>query len=121
MDATRISDGKIVILKRVNDITHPYELEVIRLLSSEPLVSHPRNHSVPLYDVLDIPGEEHGHIIVMPLLRALDKPRFQTVGECVEFFHQIFEVCSIIPHIIDVINIPLQATQFLHQNHVAHR
>ncbi len=105
MDATRLSDGKIVMLKRISDTTHPYELEVIRLLSSEPLASHPRNHSLPLYDVLDIPGEEHGNIIVMPLLGAFNEPQFQTIGESVEFFNQIFEVCPVILQTSAVINI----------------
>lgn len=95
------------MLKRINDTTHPYELEVIRLLSSEPLASHPRNHSVPLYDVLDIPGEEHGHIIVMPLLRAFNDPQFQTIGESVEFIHQVFEVCPMILPTFPVINLRL--------------
>ena len=93
MDATRISDGKTVMLKRVMDTTHPYELEINRLLCSEPHISHPRNHCAPIYEFMDVPDEEHEHIIVMPLLHPFDQPSFETVGEAVEFFHQIFEVC----------------------------
>ena len=98
MDATRIRDGKIVMLKKVVDTTHPYELEVNRLLSSEPHISHPRNHCVPIHEFMDVPDEEHTHIIVMPLLHPFDEPSFGTVGEAIEFFHQIFEVCSSVRH-----------------------
>ena len=95
LDATRISDGKIVKLKKVVDTTHRYELEINRLFSSEPYVSHPRNHCAPIYDALDVPGEDHVHVIVMPLLRPFTRPPFETVGEAIDFFHQIFEVSSI--------------------------
>lgn len=92
IDATRLADGKIVKLKKTVDTTHPYELEINRLFSSEPYVSHARNHCVPVSEVLDVPGEEHVHIIVMPLLRPFDDVVFETVGEAVEFFHQVLEV-----------------------------
>ncbi|KAF7797588.1 hypothetical protein EIP86_008788 [Pleurotus ostreatoroseus] len=104
LDATRISDGQVVKLKRVNDVTHRNELEVNRLFSSEPLVSHPRNHCVPVWDFLDVPGERYIHIIVMPLLQKFNHPPFEAVGEAVEFFRQI-----------------LEGLQFMHQCHVAHR
>ncbi|KAF8966934.1 hypothetical protein BDZ97DRAFT_1984292 [Flammula alnicola] len=40
----------------------------------------------------------------MPLLRPFDCPRFDTVGECVDFFQQIFK-----------------GLQFLHHHYIAHR
>ncbi|KAF7797589.1 hypothetical protein EIP86_008789 [Pleurotus ostreatoroseus] len=91
LDATRISDGKIVKLKKIDDTSQRYELEINRLFSLEPHGSHPRNHCVPVWDFLDVPGERYVHIIVMPLLRNFNDPPFETVGEAVELFHQIFE------------------------------
>ncbi|KAJ7238560.1 kinase-like domain-containing protein [Mycena haematopus] len=40
----------------------------------------------------------------MPLLRQWDKPRFDTIGEVIEFFKQIFE-----------------GVQFMHKHNIAHR
>lgn len=64
-------------------------------LASEPLRSHPRNHSTPIYDLLDVPGEDVS-IFVMPVLDYFFVPRFQTVGEVLECFRQVFEVCFMI-------------------------
>jgi len=72
--------------------------------STEPYASHPRNHCIPIYEVLDLPEDSQRCILVMPLLRAYNDPRFKSVGEAVEFFRQIFE-----------------GLQFMHQCHVAHR
>ena len=92
MDATRISDNALVMMKRMNDTL---ENEIAMYFSTEPLASHPRNHCVPIYDVLHVPdptGDDDEIIIVMPLLRPFYNPRFKSVGEAVEFFRQIFEV-----------------------------
>jgi len=104
IDATRLSDGTTVSLKKVSLSRHPYEVEIGRFFSSEPLASDPRNHCVPIYDVLNVPDDDDICILVMPLLRANDSPRFQTVGEAVEFFRQLFE-----------------GLQFMHSHSVAHR
>ncbi|KZT10870.1 uncharacterized protein LAESUDRAFT_672427 [Laetiporus sulphureus 93-53] len=104
MDATRSSDGAIVMLKSISKKVHPYEVEVTQMFSSAPLMSNPRNHCVPLYDVLQVPDNSDRVLLVMPLLRRFYDPSMQTVGEAVDFFHQIFE-----------------GLQFMHENHVAHR
>ncbi|CAL1706317.1 unnamed protein product [Somion occarium] len=104
IDATRISDNQMVMLKRVSIHAHPFEVEITKYFSTEPLSSHPRNHSVPLIDILRTPDEDDIAILVIPLLHTYDAPRFLTVGESVEFFRQIFE-----------------GLQFMHQCHVAHR
>lgn len=92
MDATRISDNTVVSLKRIKRDIHPHEVEIALYFSTEPLASHPRNHCVPIYEVLDVPDDENEVIIVMPFLREYNDPRFKSVGEAVEFFRQIFEV-----------------------------
>jgi hypothetical protein len=81
-----------VLLKVVRPSLHPHEAEISAFVSSKDLASDPRNHCVPLYEVLTVPDEEDKILLVFPLLRDWDKPKFETVGEGVEFFRQIFEV-----------------------------
>jgi hypothetical protein len=90
MDATRISDGRPVMLKRVPFEEGPYELEINRMFSTEPLASDPRNHCAPLLGVIELPNEPP--IMVHSLLRPFYNPRFQTYGEFVSFFSQACEV-----------------------------
>lgn len=76
------------MLKRISHLVHPHEKETSVLLSSEPLRSHPGNHCVPLYEVLDLPEDENISILVLPFLRSYN----ETVGEVVECFRQVIEV-----------------------------
>ena len=92
MDARKLSTGEFVVLKKVSVSTHPHELEIAKYLSSEPFASHPRNHCVPLLDALYPPDDSDLVILVIPLCRSFDQPRFQTVGEVVEYLRQVFEV-----------------------------
>ena len=94
LDATRISDNSLVMLKHIKRDVHPYEVEIGSYFCSEPLASHPRNHCIPIYEVLDIPDKTNEVLIVMPLLRKYDDPRMKSIGEAVEFFRQVFEVKS---------------------------
>jgi hypothetical protein len=96
MDATRISDGASVALKSIKPSVHPYEVEIGTYLLSEPLASDPKNHCVPIYEVLDVPDVDDTVILVMPFLRRYNLPPLQTFGESVDFFQQIFEVHSYI-------------------------
>ena len=91
MDATRMSDGETVILKRVLRTRDPREKDITAFLSSEPAKSHPRNHSVVLLETFDVP-ETDITILVMPLLMSFKNPEFETVGEVLECFRQVFEV-----------------------------
>ncbi|KAJ6545128.1 kinase-like domain-containing protein [Mycena sp. CBHHK59/15] len=102
MDATVSSDGSFVMMKKVKSPSA--ELDIAVWFSAEPRRSDPANHCVPIYSVLSDPNEPDWAIIVMPLLRRFDKPRFDTIGEAVGFFTQIFE-----------------GLQFMHKNNVAHR
>jgi hypothetical protein len=99
MDATRISDGKFVMLKRLLEEEGPYELQLNRLFSSEPLASNPRNHCAPLLDVIELPNDPP--IMVHSQLRTYYKPPFHTYGEFVTFFGQICDVrCPLSPLIL---------------------
>ncbi|KAF8200026.1 kinase-like domain-containing protein, partial [Mycena galopus ATCC 62051] len=97
MDAVRASDKANVVLKKVDKNNHPYEVEIGDFLT-------PANHCIPILDTLHPTDNENITIIVMPLLRMYDSPRFDTIGEAVEFFRQTFE-----------------GLQFMHHHHVAHR
>ena len=92
--ATRISDGRQVMLKRIPLEEGPYELEMNKLLSTEPLSSNPRNHCAPLLDVIQLPNEPS--IMVHPLLRPFYNPRFQTFGEFISFYAQACEVSLVL-------------------------
>ena len=81
-------------MKCVIKSEHPYEVEIATFLSSEPLVANPQNHCIPIYDVLEVPDDPDKAILVMPLTRSFNRPRFQTVGEAIDFFSQFFEVRS---------------------------
>lgn len=69
---------------------HPDELD-IGLYFSESFASHPENHCVPFYEILSFDDNETV-IIVMPLLRPYADPPFDTFGEVMECFRQLFEV-----------------------------
>ena len=94
MDATRISDGRPVMLKRLLDEEGPYELQINKLFSIEPLSSDPRNRCVKLLDVIELPNDPP--VMVHPLLRPFYDPPLQTFGEFVTFYEQICEVCSLL-------------------------
>ncbi|KAF9814683.1 hypothetical protein IEO21_04978 [Rhodonia placenta] len=104
LDATRKSDGRFVMLKKTSKEVHPHEAEIGQYFSSQPLSADARNHCVQIIEVLQDPDEEDTLIIVMPFLREFNDPRFETVGECIEFFRQMFE-----------------GLHFMHDNQVAHR
>lgn len=78
------------MLKRLLEREGPYELEINKIFSKEPLASDPRNHCAPLLDVVELPNDPP--IMVHSFLRPFYKPRFQTYGEFVAFFWQISEV-----------------------------
>lgn len=92
--AERVSDGCEVMLKVTSTTLHPLEVEIgSRLFSSPQHAGNPRNHCVPIVDVLQDPDDLDKQIIVMPRLVPFDFPAFDTVGEVVDCFRQIFEVC----------------------------
>lgn len=83
------------MLKRISHLVHPHEKELSVLFSSEPLRFHPRNHCVPLYEVLDLSEDQSIPILPLTLLRSYNDPCSQTVGEVFECFRQVIEVSSL--------------------------
>ncbi|KAH9937741.1 kinase-like domain-containing protein [Amylocystis lapponica] len=104
MDAFRVADGKMVMLKKISKSQHPFEVDINQSLSLPPLSSDPHNHCVPIYDVLTSPDDADILLLVMPLLTSFNDPEIQTIGEAFDFVHQLF-----------------QGLQFLHGQHVAYR
>ncbi|KIK89992.1 hypothetical protein PAXRUDRAFT_831730 [Paxillus rubicundulus Ve08.2h10] len=104
IDATRISDGKFVTLKRINQAVHPYEVTIAQYFSSDTLASQAANHCVPIYEAFTLDDANDVVVIVMPLLRAYTDPQFDTIGEGVECVRQLFE-----------------GLHYIHKHHVAHR
>jgi hypothetical protein len=92
MDAVRVRDDDPVILKRIFTEEGPYELSITQRFSSPELVGNPHNHCVPLLDIIELDGAGSHKLMVLPLLRPFNEPRFQTFGEFVAFFTQICEV-----------------------------
>lgn len=80
------------MLKKISQIVHPFEVDIARFFTTEPIASHPHNHCSPLIEVLELPGDPDHVILVTPLLREFDDPPFQFVGEVVECLRQVFEV-----------------------------
>lgn len=120
MDATRRRDGKHVMLKKIYPDEGPHELVITQLFSSRELVRDPRNHCVPLLDIIEIP-QNGQKLMVMPLLRPFNDPHFQTFGEFVAFFTQICEVRSLHTHRHESILTLDQGLQFMHEQNIAHR
>ncbi|KAJ7782476.1 kinase-like domain-containing protein [Mycena maculata] len=104
LDAVRIRDKTDVCLKRIDTGKHKLECEIGTFFSSGSLADDPENHCVPILETLQFPDDEKITILVMPLLRKYSDPRFDTFGEAVDFFGQIFE-----------------GLKFMHDHNVAHR
>src|SRR5260370_21372330 len=95
MEAIHIFDGKPVLMKPQLREEGLYEFEINKLFSAESLASNPRNHCAQLLDVIELPNDPPILILVHPMLRPFDKPRFQTYGEFVTLFSRICEVGSV--------------------------
>ncbi|EGO01511.1 hypothetical protein SERLA73DRAFT_103333 [Serpula lacrymans var. lacrymans S7.3] len=104
LDATRIDDGAFVALKVVSKSRHPFEVEIASYFSSESIANDPANHCIPIYEVTQVPDDQDKVIMIMPLLGMHGDPSFDTFGEAVECFRQLFE-----------------GLRFMHNHHVAHR
>ncbi|PSR73557.1 hypothetical protein PHLCEN_2v10476 [Hermanssonia centrifuga] len=102
IDATRISDGQLVYMKRVR--SGDAESTIARMLSSGRLSEDPRNHCVPILDYILDKDDPSIAYMVMPYLRLTDSPPFETVNDIIDFGSQIFE-----------------GLVFIHEHQVAHR
>lgn len=90
MDATRISDGALVYVKRIS--TDSEELAILSYLNSGEIRQDPRNHCIPLLDVLHDPFMPGKSMIVMPFARYIDSPGMERVEDILDCVDQILEV-----------------------------
>ncbi|KAF8193343.1 kinase-like domain-containing protein [Pholiota molesta] len=102
LDAVRISDNQRVVLKKVPTSTH--EIPVAQFLSSPALRDDPRNHTVPLLDVIPFPADDDWALLVMPVLLEFQKLPFRRLGEFCEAAFQY-----------------IQALEFSHEHNIVHR
>lgn len=91
IDATRISDGRLVYIKRVHTSTN--EIDIASVFSDEGLKNNPTNHGVPVLDTFRDDDDVSISYLVMPFLRLMDSPGFTHVNDVVEFVDQVMEVC----------------------------
>lgn len=68
------------------------ELKILEKLKKLP--KDPKNHCVPVLDVFEDNENHNVSYIVMPFLRAVDDPPFETVGQVIDFVTQMVEVCK---------------------------
>ncbi|KAJ6489432.1 kinase-like domain-containing protein [Mycena vulgaris] len=85
VDATRIEDGKKVVLKRV--ATASEELQIIKYLCS---ISDRRNRTIPLIGIIPLP-DNLTSLLVMPYLRRFNHPPFHCRAEFLEAMRQFLE------------------------------
>ncbi|KAG6836481.1 hypothetical protein H0H93_007650 [Arthromyces matolae] len=90
LDAER-ADGSLVVLKKVEHDRAPHELSIAKHFSSPSLSAHPKNHCVPILDVIFPQEGSQWAFIVMPYLLETNDPPFTTIGEVIGFFRQIME------------------------------
>lgn len=90
MDAVRISDGKVVFLKYIPRSSH--ETEINRYLVSNGLKDDPKNHALPLLEVLEDDSDPENAILVFPMVRRIDHPGLESVREAVDYVEQSLEV-----------------------------
>ncbi|KAJ7445166.1 kinase-like domain-containing protein [Mycena galericulata] len=98
LDATRIYDGKKVILKRIE--TNGDEIDIVKYLDS--LRTDHRNRTIPILDIFSMPNTPWS-FLVMPYCRKFDYPPFHCRNEFVEAMTQY-----------------LEGLQFMHDHNVVH-
>lgn len=102
IDATRMSDGRLVFIKVVD--TNGKEMEISTFFSQHPQRDDPRNHCVPILDTFADNNDPAMSYIIMPYLRLSDDPPFLFVDDAFDFVDQIME-----------------GLVFIHEHNVAHR
>lgn len=121
MDAQRISDGVVVVIKEVD--IGSIEGPILYFFSSQSQRDHPRNHAVPLLDILEDNVDDQKLLLVLPLLRDFYYPPVETIPEALDMIQQTLEVPFIfyLDNLDKMLNTLLdQGLAFLHENRVTH-
>jgi hypothetical protein len=88
IDATQVCASKVV-LKCLPAASE--EVRIALFLTSPEMRADPRNRTVPIIDIIPIPGDKHV-LLVMPYLRVFDTPPFHCIGEIIDAFRQFLQV-----------------------------
>ncbi|KAJ7726279.1 kinase-like domain-containing protein [Mycena maculata] len=102
LDATRVDNGKKVILKRVP--TDGHEVAITKYLASSSMRSDPRNRTIPILDIIPLPDSSWS-FLVMPYCRRFNYPPFHCRNEFVDAMTQFFGGMGL---------------QFMHDHNIAH-
>ena len=62
------------------------------MLGSETAIENPKNHCVSVLDHFEDTDDPSMSYMVMPFLRPIDHPAFETVRDVVDFVDQMLEV-----------------------------
>jgi hypothetical protein len=94
IDATRISDGSPVHLHLVSEKKCPEEADIMLYLTSGKFSGEwgEGNHTIPVFEVLEVDDSRYLCVVVTPLMRSCDDPWFGNMGEAVDFLGQVLEV-----------------------------
>ncbi|TDL24785.1 hypothetical protein BD410DRAFT_61237 [Rickenella mellea] len=98
---TRIHDGKKIIVKAVCLRSHEYA--IIRYLSSPPLRDNRLNHTIPVLDLVPVPDDDIGFIVMEEWTRQL----MHTTPCSLRSFLRTLRQC-------------IEGIAFLHANYIAH-
>ena len=93
IDARRVSDGKLVCIKRIR--TESREGEIAALFSTEDMRRDPRNHCIPVLEILQDDEFPEISYLVMPFCRSMDNPPFNLVDDVLDFADQVLEVSDL--------------------------
>lgn len=118
VDATRISDGKLVWIKRI--FAGREEMQILQrlCLSSSPLAQDTKNPAVPIFQTFVDPEDGNYSFVVMPFLRCINNPPFDYVGEVCDFVDQILEVCPV-RYFVALLKYS-QGLVYLHEHGIVH-
>jgi AAA+ ATPase superfamily predicted ATPase len=92
MDATRVTDGRVVAIKRILTPLHKFEIPICEMLNTPERRNNPRNHAVELLDRFTNEKYKNEEFIVMPVLVPFDFPPFVSIDEVADFINQVLEV-----------------------------
>lgn len=116
MDAARVSNGKLVLLKRV--AMDSMEVKIASYFSCQGIREDPRNHCIPVLDVIPDKDDSNKSYLVMPFLRYVDRPPFELIQrmlDCGERFSRYIP-----SHFQVLVFTSQQGLAFMHEHDVAH-
>lgn len=90
IDATRLSDGALVCILRV--LGESVEKSVLMLFSQRDLRDIRQNCIPPVLDMFQDEEATELWYLVVPFLRPMDDPPFETIDDVVSFTDQVLEV-----------------------------